>query len=439
MLQNYERIEYSMNYNTKSRSGFTLIELLVVIGILAVLAAIAIPAVAGLIDRANVSADLTNANEMTNAIERFTSEYELYCQDIASGMLDINNLDSAQGRVYNVTNAVDRADIENLEKDSDADESTVGRAIYRDTKYPVNAETLKAIIENYTKTSSSTFDPKQSDMHFWYSPDCGVVVVGKASASNSDLNEQIKSGKDAKGNELTDDTKWIDVTIGATLDDASGSGEIIPTGGVYYIGVTGVMPGDYSGATEVLTGNGTDVQFPAKVKAGDVYVYNGYEYRYNMRFNTLDENYNDPYDIDIKWLLANINGWGVRALDMSRSSYPEMLTSVNGKPIKSLSGAFVYCANLTTAPSIPSTVTDVFGIFGVCTKLVSAPAIPSGVKDMDYAFWGCTALTGNVEINANPSTYIDCFSNTEKPIKITGSTSMKQALAETAYNNNVTY
>ena len=60
-----------MKFNIKSKLGFTLIELLVVIGILAVLAAIAIPSVAGLIDRANQSADQTNASEMTNAMERF--------------------------------------------------------------------------------------------------------------------------------------------------------------------------------------------------------------------------------------------------------------------------------------------------------------------------------------------------------------------------------
>ena len=196
----------------KSRNGFTLIELLVVIGILAVLAAIAIPAVAGLIDRANVSADLTNANEMTNAIERFTSEYELYCQDIASGSLVEGNYDSAQGRVYNVTNAKTRSDIEALEKDSTAAVSTTGRAIYRDTKYPVNAETVKAIVENYTKTSSSTFDPKQSDMHFWYSPDCGIVVVATPTSTVAEKNKLILSGKDAKGNTLSDTTKWIDLT-----------------------------------------------------------------------------------------------------------------------------------------------------------------------------------------------------------------------------------
>ena len=76
-----------------SKKGFTLIELLVVIGILAVLAAIAIPSVAGLIDRANASADKSNANEMTNALERFASEYELYCQDIASGVIVDTNDD----------------------------------------------------------------------------------------------------------------------------------------------------------------------------------------------------------------------------------------------------------------------------------------------------------------------------------------------------------
>ena len=213
-----------MKFNYKSRKGFTLIELLVVIGILAVLAAIAIPSVAGLIDRANVSADKTNSNEMTNAIERFASEYELYCQDIASGALDTYNLDSAQGRVYNVTKATTRGDIETLEVAQDALITDDMIAIYRDTKYPVNAKTMQLVVQNYTKTSSSTFEPKQSDMHYWYSPDCGVVVVAEPNKTAAELDGYVISGMDAKGNDIsgTDrDAKWIDLTLGVALSGGS--------------------------------------------------------------------------------------------------------------------------------------------------------------------------------------------------------------------------
>ncbi len=207
-----------------SRKGFTLIELLVVIGILAVLAAIAIPSVAGLIDRANVSADNTNANEYTNAIERFASEYELYCQDIASGTIDFNNLDAAQGRVYNVTKAKTRGDIEKLESVS----GNLGSAINRDTKYPINNETLELIIQNYTKTSSATFEPKQSDCSYWYNPDCGIVVVADSEASKAQLNDLVISGRDAKGNELDPiNANWVNMTVSSGVIENTGNSFLI--------------------------------------------------------------------------------------------------------------------------------------------------------------------------------------------------------------------
>ena len=212
-----------MKLDIKSRKGFTLIELLVVIGILAVLAAIAIPSVAGLIDRANVSADKTNSNEMTNAMERFASEYELFCQDIASGTFDKDNMDATQGRVYNVLGIEDRAGIELVEIDADEPVDDDDIAIYRDTKYPANAKTAQLIVQNYTKTSSSTFEPKQSDMHYWYSPDCGVIVYAEPNAGLTPenivnkLNAQVISGMDAKGNPLDENTEWIDLTLAYSI------------------------------------------------------------------------------------------------------------------------------------------------------------------------------------------------------------------------------
>ena len=324
----------------KSKSGFTLIELLVVIGILAVLAAIAIPSVAGLIDRANVSADKTNANEMTNAIERFASEYELYCQDIASGAVQAGNLDSAQGRVYNVLGgAITRAEITALEKPATAGPDTTGRAIYRDTKYPVNAETMKAIVENYTKTSSSTFEPKQSDMHFWYSPDCGVVVYAEPDADVvEDLNSQILSGMDTKGNTLDADTQWVDLTAATYLSGSNSNNNQQETTGsaTFSDGVT-------------LTWE--ELKDPA----------NGSKYNY-----------------DASALQNTRLGYGAfqYCLNITSITLPEGMTHVDGY-------AFYCCENLTSV-TLPSTLTEIDAeVFYACYSLHSI-TIPASVRYIGF-------------------------------------------------------
>jgi len=209
-------------FNYKSRKGFTLIELLVVIGILAVLAAIAIPSVAGLIDRANASADNTNANEMTNAMERFVSEYELYKQDIASGAIKDgdgdgvpDNMDAAQGRVYNVTKAVTRSDIEKLESLAGFN----GIRIDIDNKYAQNHETAKAVMQNYMKTSSSTFEPKQSDMTYWYNTVTGYTVVAEKYVNTETLYLKLPTEVRYEGTTYASVSEWIDLSSDFIIPD----------------------------------------------------------------------------------------------------------------------------------------------------------------------------------------------------------------------------
>lgn len=205
------------------RSGFTLVELLVVIGVLAILAAIAIPTVAGLVDKSKSTADRKNANEMTNAIERFTSEYELYYDDVLSGTVNINDLNTTQNRVHSVTSATSRNDFSKLETQYYVDRI----AVNSNTKYPVNEKTVKKVIESYTKISSSAFEPKQTDYSFYYSPNIGVVIVAKTGSSISDLyeiaNVQAENylDTDYKVSSNGDIIEWINLSINANKKSES--------------------------------------------------------------------------------------------------------------------------------------------------------------------------------------------------------------------------
>jgi hypothetical protein len=216
--------------------------------------------------------------------------------------------------------ATTRAEITALEKDATAGPDTTGRAIYRDTKYPVNAETMKAIVENYTKTSSSTFEPKQSDMHYWYSPDCGVVVFAEPDADiEADLNSQIQSGMDAKGNDLGATTRWIDLTLGTALSGGNSSSlpEVGKTLEQYtWAEVKSIISngkateyGFSVGATKSLTYNNND--YTARIIGLDQDGINTATFMFTSNIGCHAMN---PYDEDIGYA---INTGGFAASDMN--------------------------------------------------------------------------------------------------------------------------
>ena len=105
-------------------------------------------------------------------------------------------------------------------------------------------------------------------------------------------------------------------------------------------------------------------------------------------------------------------------IDKTKTTYGEILSSVT------ISGR-VY------------PVSDLGGCFQECTALTTAPTIPNSVSSIWHCFDGCTALTGAININANVNGYSRAFEGTQKGIWLTGTSTKLAEIAATATNNNV--
>lgn len=191
----------------KNKQGISLIELLVILGIIATLVAISIPIISGIVNKSKINADEANINELNKAIEQFVSEYEIYHNDILEGKIDTDNLNATQSRIFNTVNIKTEIGVELLESDG-----YEGKKLNKNTKYPLNYQTIKAVINNYVKSPTETLTPNQSNMHYWYSPDCGVVICDEPTSTTAELNANIKTNLDGSGNRLTDNTVWINIT-----------------------------------------------------------------------------------------------------------------------------------------------------------------------------------------------------------------------------------
>lgn len=163
-------------------------------------------------------------------------------------------------------------------------------------------------------------------------------------------------------------------------------------------------------------------------------------------------------------------GYEVKAMDKSKQYYAPIKSNIYGIDVVSLEGAFCDCVNMKEAPQIPYKVKNIsdaysgceslklppkipenvigmLATFSGCTSLTTAPVIPNNVIDLSSAFYRCYNLTGTIEVNTSkinvesPASYTECFSDTILPIKIVGNCSeeIKEILASTAENGNVTY
>lgn len=179
--------------------------------------------------------------------------------------------------------------------------------------------------------------------------------------------------------------------------------------------------------------------FPDTFQTGDVFLYNGYMYIYGFDVdgNSITDGWSVIVADDMYETVTAPAGF--EFLDITTITEVGLICeSINGKPIKSMSGTFNCCYSLVSLPAgftIPSGVTDTSYMFGLCYALASLPAgftIPSGVTQMEEVFWYCYKLSDTITINANPTSYSGCFMNAGKDgsgIVLAGSSTMLDVLA----------
>ena len=103
--------------------------------------------------------------------------------------------------------------------------------------------------------------------------------------------------------------------------------------------------------------------------------------------------------------------------------------------VKNMSSTFYDCRELINAPLIPEGTTNMRYTFYMCGKLEKAPRIPENVEDMEGTFMSCNRLTEYIVIDANPTSYEDCFygaaTDPNADLILTGSSTILQELLET--------
>ena len=141
-------------------------------------------------------------------------------------------------------------------------------------------------------------------------------------------------------------------------------------------------------------------KMPETVSDGDTYVLGDYTYMYNYYYDIFNQEWTFSEDQD---------GWGVYINDTLKTSYGNMLPSINTKPVNTLISTFASCTSLEVAPVLSKNAKVLEYTFIMCDSLTTAPIIPNSVERMYYTFYDCISLktyTESKDADGDFSNYI---------------------------------
>lgn len=129
-----------------------------------------------------------------------------------------------------------------------------------------------------------------------------------------------------------------------------------------------------------------DDRFPVP-KHNDEFYYGDYKYTYDV----------------------SINGWNAKVILKNKSSYGEILESINDMPVTDLNATFINCCNLKVAPKIHQNIMFMNKTFRGCSSLIETPEIPDNVVSISGTFSFCYSLTKVTNLPKNISSMQDTF------------------------------
>lgn len=183
----------------KSKKGFTLIELLVVIGILAVLAFVAVPTVTGLIEKARVSNDMQDIRAMELAIELCAVDGRSYL----SADYDMPKLEAVFKETSN--GSTEYKKLTNNRCDGAFSKDFI----------PQTSQSLYATIYNYcTVRNKRLTTPSEFDTQYYYNVDTGLIIKADVGVTSRETLRKIlletRDEDDLSG-------MWINITASADM------------------------------------------------------------------------------------------------------------------------------------------------------------------------------------------------------------------------------
>ena len=288
---------------------------------------------------------------------------------------------------------------------------------------------------------------------------CGEKTVTESSSiitsevqTSSKVNSQSTQTSSETKNETSSQAGVSSVSQSSQISSTT---KPLPQG----LSMSGVIPKNCSYKTAEGKLYPAGAAMPSEVRDGDVFSDGVYEYKYNYVCEEGEES---------GWIKIEkyATGWGVRVLDKTASSYPEMYSSINSKPVTNIYQTFTECHNLKATPKLsqnavnlnfaffncsslesitmlPTSTITMNSTFGFCEKLKAAPDIPSKVRvlsctfmsctslekagvipasvtDLGATFQDCTSLTGEIIFNTNADYCDNLFEGTKQTITITG-------------------